>query len=767
VGKTINRFLGVLTVAVACASAGLSRPDGFSLRGVVVDQNGAPVAEAQVFLYASPTLLAQTTTGPTGEFTFDNLETNHGVVRIRANGFAELERQWTATDKQTALLRIVLAPLALKEVVVVTAARTNMQLSETSASVAVVSSPELQQTSALRLDDALRQVTGFQLFRRAGSRTANPTTQGISLRGTGASGASRALMLFDGIPLNDPFGGWIYWGRVPRESIGQVEVLRGGASHLYGGTALSGVVNVITREPDTSSLSTELSYGNEQTPNGSLFGTLTRGPWTMSLGAEISKTDGYIIVDEDERGAIDTPAGSRYSVANLKLERKLSNSGNLFIRGEIFGESRTNGTPLQTNRTHLRNLSAGANFETTAFGSFSARVYGGTQLFDQNFSAVAANRNSETLTRVQRVPSQSAGGMFQWSRAVGANHTLVAGVDAREVRGASDELAFVQNRPSFFIGAGGRERTIGVFAEDSFHLNQRFLITAGARFDRWREFAALSTTTPVNTAQPSTTQTFPDRTETAFSPQVSLMYTPSDRVSFTALFTRAFRPATLNELYRSFRVGDVITLANENLRAERQTGGEAGARFYLFNQRLDSRVTMFWTEITRPVANVTLSVTPTLITRQRQNLGRTRSRGIEVETGARLSRHWTISAGYLLANATVLEFPANTTLEGLRIPQVPKHQATFQVRYADPKWFTFGVQARAGGEQFDDDQNRFPLGRYFTIDAIASRRLHRNFDVFVAGENLFNQRYLTGRTPVTTIGPPLLIRGGIRFRIGG
>ena len=756
---TINSLVCVLALLV-----GVSTKDGSDLRGVVVDQNGSPIVAAQVFLYASPTLLAQTTTGPTGEFTFTDLKTNHGVLRVRATGFAEAEQEWTTTQEP---MRVVLAPLPLKELVVITATRTNTRLADTSASVAVVSSAELEQTAALRLDDALRQVAGFQLFRRSGSRTANPTTQGISLRGTGASGASRAVMLFDGIPLNDPFGGWIYWGRVPRESVGQVEVLRGGASHLYGGTALGGVVNVIGRTPERSTLSAELSYGNEQTPNGSFFGSVMRGKWTASLAAEISKTDGYIIVDEDERGPIDTAAASRYSVANLKLERQLGQSGNLFVRGEIFGESRMNGTPLQINRTHLRNLSAGANFGTTDLGSFNLRAYVGKQIFDQNFSAVAAKRNSETLTRVQRVPSQSSGGTFQWSRVVGANHALVAGLDAREVRGASDELAFVQNRPAFFVGSGGHERTLGLFAEDFFRLNPRLFVTAGARFDRWREFAALSTTTPVNTAQPSTTQIFADRTEIAFSPQASIVYTPSDHVSFTALFTRAFRPATLNELYRSFRVGDVITLANENLRAERQTGGEAGAHFYLFNQRLDSRATMFWTEITRPIANVTLSVTPALITRQRQNLGRTRSRGIEVETEARLSRHWTISSGYLLADATVLEFPANTGLEGLRIPQVPKHQATFQARYTNPSWVTLGVQARAGGQQFDDDQNRLSLGRYFTVDAIASRRVNANFDVFVAAENLFNQRYVTGRTPVTTIGPPLLVRGGIRFRLRG
>ena len=260
-------------------------------------------------------------------------------------------------------------------------------------------------------------------------------------------------------------------------------------------------------------------------------------------------------------------------------------------------------------------------------------------------------------------------------------------------------------------------------------------------------------------------QTFPDREETAFSPQLSLLYAPSDKVSFTASITRAFRAPTLNELYRSFRVGDVFTLANENLQAERLTGGEVGTRIYLLNQRLASRVTLFWTEITRPVANVTIGVTPSLITRQRQNLGRTRSSGLELETEARLSNRWNLSGGYLFADTAVLEFPANRSLEGLRIPQVPVHQLTIQARYTNVSW-TFGLQGRGGGNQFDDDLNRFPLGRYFTLDAFASRRLTRSLHVFAAAENVFNQRYITGRTPVTTIGPPIFIRLGIKLQLG-
>lgn len=213
-------------------------------------------------------------------------------------------------------------------------------------------------------------------------------------------------------------------------------------------------------------------------------------------------------------------------------------------------------------------------------------------------------------------------------------------------------------------------------------------------------------------------------------------------------------------------MGDVQTLANENLRAERLTGGETGATFSSFNQKLNVRGTFFWTETTRPVANVTLRVQPTLITRQRQNLGRTRSRGLELEWDARLATRWSITGGYLFADAVVLKFPANTQLEGLLIPQVPRHQLTFQARYVNPSIVTFSLQGRASGFQFDDDQNLFRLGKYFTLDAFASHRLSKTVEAFIAAENLFNQRYDVGLTPVKTIGPPRLLRLGCRLRLG-
>jgi iron complex outermembrane receptor protein len=210
-----------------------------------------------------------------------------------------------------------------------------------------------------------------------------------------------------------------------------------------------------------------------------------------------------------------------------------------------------------------------------------------------------------------------------------------------------------------------------------------------------------------------------------------------------------------------------MTLANEQLKAERLTAGEAGARFTTADGKAVVRGTLFWDEITRPIANVTLRTTPTLITRQRQNLGRTRSRGVEIEAEARLNQFWSFSAAYLFADATVVRFSANTTLEGLQIPQVARHQITFQARYGNPSVVTVGLQGRAASSQFDDDQNLFRLGNYFTLDAFVSRRVAHGLEAFVAIENLFNQRYNIGKTPVSTLGPPLLIRSGLRFQLSG
>lgn len=731
-----------------------------SLHGKITDERGASIADAKVeILDASSKSLQQTITGHEGSFSFQNIASESKKLKITAAGFSEYLAEITGVVDLTIILR----PAAVTEEITVTASRTETRLGETPASVVIISDRELSTSAAATLDDALRQVPGFSLFRRSGSRTANPTTNGVSLRGVGASGASRTLVLNDGVPLNDPFGGWVQWGRLPKTAVAQVEVLRGGASNLYGSAALSGVVNVLSKTAEDKTLvSIEASGGNQKTADGSVFLSRRFNRFFVTLSGEAFHNKGYIPLEAVSRGPVDTFAGTKNTSAVLTLEEKFNENLRVFVRAAAFGESRQNGTSLQINRTHIRSFSGGFDWKNEAVGALVTRLFGGTQVFDQTFSSVNDPRTIESLIRIQRVPAQVLGFSTVFSRAFGSKNSFVAGGEAKETRGFSNEIAITANRPTSLIGSGGKERAFGVFAQDFIRFNSRFSVNLSGRIDRWSNENALSATRQLSTNLP-TVNVFPDRSETAFSPQVAAQVRLRNNLSLNFSVGRSFRAPTLNELYRAFRVGNVQTLANENLRAEKATNGEAGAIWTSFQQKLFLRGTIFWTEINNPVANVTLTTTPSLITRQRQNLGHNRSRGVEVETESRISKYLTLAAGYLFTDSIVKEFPVNAALVGKQIPQVARQQATFQTRFAYHSGFTLAGQARISGGQFDDDLNQFRLESFFTVDIFASQRLKKGLEIFAAVENVFNNRYSIGRTPLRTLSSPALFRLGLRF----
>jgi outer membrane receptor protein involved in Fe transport len=641
-------------------------------------------------------------------------------------------------------LRITLEPAGLLERIVITAGEERIPVTPTSQYS--LGRREIATSGALTIDDVLRQAPGFSLFRRSGSLTANPTTQGVSLRGVGANGASRALVMYDGVPLNSPFGGWVYWNRVPRVSVESAQIFNGGTSDLYGSGALGGVINITTRtarRPEARFLELEASGGNLSTGAVSLSAGSSWGGFGVGVDLQALRTGGYVLVPENERGEIDTPAGTSDITGSLTLSKKFGSNAHGFLRLGSFGESRRNGTPLQINDTRIRSLDLGTDWATNEAGDFSVRVYGSSEVFNQSFTAVSLNRNSETLTNRQRNPSQQIGFAFQWRRSVAKRHSLAAGLEGRDVRGHSAET---------FVRAGGRQRTFGFFANDSVQLGT-WLLSFGGRVDRWRNYAGFLNRT-----------SFVDRSETAFSPRVSVLKRFEKGVSVSGSVYRAFRAPTLNELYRNFRVGNVVTNANSELSAERLTGGEIGAGVQTFGDVLFVRGNFFWSRINDSVANVTLSTTPTLITRQRQNLGAIRARGVELAAIVKPNRRWEIASEYLLSDTTVLRFPANQRLEGLLVPQIPRHQFNFQVSYTDQGW-TAATQGRFVSRQFDDDLNTLPLRRFFTLDAELSRSVSEQVGVFIALQNLTGVRYEISSTPVFTVGPPVLVRGGFRVSL--
>ncbi len=677
---------------------------------------------------------------------------------VRAPGFRESRMRYEPAELNCCEYVFVLQIEAIRESVV-TITRSGSVIENTPESVAVLSRRTIETAAAPTLDDVLRQVPGFSIFRRSSSRNANPTTQGVSLRGVGSSGASRSVVLFDGVALNDPFGGWVQWNRLSPIAVDEVEVLRGGASSLYGGSALSGGIELRPRSAGEAPVfSGEVFGGSQRTASASMFAGTSRKGWSADLSAGHFQTRGYIPVHEAERGPVDSYAGVRSVNVSSRIGRSLGSVASIFFRPSYFGESRTNGTPVQINRTHSRQFVLGGAFgKPDSAVRFDWRTFGGTQVYDQPFSAVNANRTSESLTRIQRSPSQYFGASGPIQPNV-RSHAISAGADGREVRGSSDEIGFANGAATSLLGAGGRERTIGVFAKDQFRLSDKVFVSGGIRYDRWENVRGLSVARSLISGT-TTAIDFPDRNESAWSPSAAVLYQATQELSFRAAASRSFRSPTLNELYRGFRVGNVVTNANADLGAERATNVEAGAAYR--KGVFGVRANVFLTNIDQAIANVTLTATPSLIIRQRRNAGETRTAGVEIDAETKIGM-LDLNVGYLFADSRVTEFPSNPILVDKFIPQVARHQLTFQARYPWRSW-TFSLQGRGTGEQFDDDLNQFRLEPYLQLDAFASHRLGEKVSIFAAVENLSNSRYSLGRTPVRSVSSPLNARTGIRW----
>ncbi len=414
----------------------------------------------------------------------------------------------------------------------------------------------------------------------------------------------------------------------------------------------------------------------------------------------------------------------------------------------MYAESRQNGTPLQTNDVHIAEASAGAE-GTAGDTNWTVRAYGNGQRFHQGFSAIALDRSSERLARYQTVPADAEGLSAQVTRSLG-RHALTIGLEGQHVSAETREA--IPGPPASTQTAGGQEKSGAAFLEDVFAAGEAWTLTGGVRFDAWEDRDGRKTT--VSSAGTITSETrFPARSETASSPRLSVLFRSSPDVSLAASACRSFRAPTLNELYRSFRVGNVVTSANESLNPERATGGEASLVLEPVQSKMRARATLFWMDIDDAIANLTLSSTPALDTRRRENLGTTRSRGVELDVAAQL-KSWTLRAGYLFADSTVLSAPSAPKLVGLSVPQIPRHQVTLQLAYRSGRTAA-AIQARAGGAQFEDDENQLRLAPFWIADVFLSHQIGGGVEAYVAVENL-----------LTTLGAPRAARVGLRIHLG-
>jgi outer membrane receptor protein involved in Fe transport len=615
-------------------------------------------------------------------------------------------------------------------------------------------------TVQVRLDEAIQQAPGASLFRRTSSLAANPTTQGLSLRSIAPSGAGRALVTLDGVPQNDPFGGWVIWSQLPPESIEGLSVVRGAGSGAYGAGALTGVVALeersrgVTADAFVAELGSARAAAAAEGPAGRL---------RLFAAAASETSDGYVPVRGPHRGAADTRVdlGAWSATGRATAE---AGPAVLSVRLNHYDERR--GAGLAGARSRATGTSASATLTQSptadALG-WRLQAWARESDFANTSVAVAPGRGSTTPANDQyETPATGLGVNAAVRRRTGRSEWEL-GVDARATEGEVRELFFRQN--GVFTRtreAGGRTTVAGAYGEATW-TDGPWLLTGGLRADRWTSTDAVRLERNRTTGATTLEQRAEDRSGVVPTGRAGARLAVRPNLHARAAAYAGFRPATLNELHRPFRVGNDVTEANAGLEPERLYGVEIGLGGGAGESRWS--IGLFHNTVVDPITNVTLQTTLGGVLRQRRNAGRIKALGIEAEGTHDLTDRLSLRAAVSGTDARVDGGSAAPQLTGKRPAQAPVWTATAGAAWRATAGLTARTDLRWESARFEDDLNSRRLGAALLADAALELTLRPGVAAYLAAENLLDAEVEVGETAdgVEQWGAPRVIRAGLRL----
>lgn len=666
-------------------------------------------------------------------------------------------------------------PAALEDVVV-TAARLPPAAGD--AAFSVIRLDERVLGRATRLDEALATVPAVSLFRRTSSLGANPTTQGISLRAIAPSGAGRTLVTLDGVPLNDPFGGWVIWSQVAPESLASVDIVRGAGAGPYGAGALTGVIAL--RERDREGGVLDVSAGELGGRRIAAATTLTHGRVAITGSALYDRSSGYRPVRGAAAGAADTPLDLETRAAALRADLGIDTATALSLHASAYDEAR--GSGLEGARSSASGQGYSATLARTPGRGglgWRAQVWRRESEFANSSVAVAPDRATTTPANDQfATPAIGWGGNLALRRSGldfgGGRLEWEVGADARFSEGETQErfryMAGQFTRARF---AGGETSVVGGYAEGAW-TGGSWLIAGGARLDHWDNTRGRRLELDTTTGLPTLDETYLDRAGDVFSARLAVRRDVTAELAVRAAAYSGFRPATLNELHRPFRVGNDLTEANAGLEPETLRGVEAGLSWG--DQRTRIGATLFVNRIEAAIVNVTLGEGPGIVPalpragfvpaggvlRQRQNAGVIEAAGLELTAEHEFERVTVFSAASI-TDAEVDGGSAASQLTGLRPAQAPAVSAAVGVDWRVTDRLTLGGRGRYESRRFEDDLNSRTLEASVIFDARADWRMRDGVTLYAAADNVFDEDVEVSETATGVAGfaPPRTFRAGV------
>jgi outer membrane cobalamin receptor len=664
---------------------------------------------------------------------------------------------------------------------VVTASRSTLAVREVPVNVVVLGSSELKITATKSAPDFLRLVPGFTTRDFQSGLVAHPSRSAPGLRGIGGTSASRTLVLLDGIPINEPFSGWVHWARIPLGLVRQVEVVRGGGAGVWGDRALGGVIHFITEAPASSTLSMSIAGGSFGTTRTSATATSKQGRLGVAVAAEYLDTEGYHNVRPDLIGAIDRPSDSRDVVLFGRATYDLTPLTQVSLAASWLDDFRHGGTALKRNDTHLAEVRAGVRRVSAGGSLLTLSAYANRTGFDQYFTSEAIDRSVETPSLHQwDVPSTAAGAQLQYSREL-AGHHVTLGADASAVAGdVNEDMNLSQGAWTRRRLVTGRQTVVGAWVQDALSLGGRWSLLAGARVDAWRNFDGRRVEHDLRTATVLIDTSYAATKSARSSLSFGLRHQTSRALQLRASAYSSFRAPTLNELYKPFREsGNTITEANPTLGSERLIGLDVGADLSIGSWGL-ARVTGFRSRLDDPILEVTVDTAGSTgrtiapcgfvpaggACKQRRSVDRFRTTGIEAEMEARPHRDWMLRGSYTFNPTRITRAEMQPRLVGKEGRGTSRHAGSLIVAYDNARVAAVSVVHRYAGARYDDDLNTLELSPVNVTDVRIGRQVTRQARLFVTVENLFDERYDVARATngLVRVGGPRFVEAGMQYR---
>lgn len=631
-------------------------------------------------------------------------------------------------------------PYELEESVV-SASRKTTSLNDTPASITIIDAKQLEHYPVKTVDDALRSIAGVDVW---GSSIADQGFRSVTLRGVGGGvKQQRALILLDGVPLNDTWSGWVSWSQIPKEDVERIEVVRGPFSSLYGPHAIGGVINILTKKPKPAPIEAVAkgTYGelNTWSAYGNLSGTYFDGKFGAYASGKKTSSDGYLAAPEEEPNRSE----NAFNTDNVFVQglTALSEYSSLRLSGGYLREERNRGHPFsnvaprkiyRVNLTYRREAPSGIGWLGI--------------LYYQNEDQRIEFDDYATQSRLEHVEDTEKpyfGAILQPSLSLADWNTLIVGGEFKYNEVELMDTYVTSDRTK---GTQGKQQYYGLYCQDEMRFcAETLIVNLGVRYDGWKNYDGATFDTDPPGTVPPISRTFDTRHFDSVNPKLGVSYHLTSRTTLRASVGMGYRAPTTSELFADLTRGLRIIQGNPYLDPEKLLSYEVGV-YQGFGERLNLSLTMYQSWFndlidTRTIETIVEPGGPPVEIALQDNISKVRVQGIELELNYSVTREIFGFLNYTLNESKIIEDEVDPNLEGNYLEHSPLNKFNFGLTYDHPKILTGSLLVSYVDHSYDDNENKDELRSFWTVGVKLGRDIGKHARLSFAIENLFDEKY--------------------------